>query len=93
MSLLMNEKPYVAAPYRMRNESAFMVCADGSGRVVVLGLSEARAAILAALLNVAALAANPVDYEEGRARSRAARPRTGATRRSDVDRPLPDAKA
>ena len=63
----MGEKSYKAAPYKMRNEAAWMVCEDPSERVVVLTLPEKHAATLADLLNVATLATPVTDYEQGRA--------------------------
>lgn len=65
-----------------------MVAEHPSGSVVVLGLREKEAAILAELLNVALLAAPIVRYEQGKPALRPARSRT-TTRRSNVDKPLP----
>lgn len=65
-----------------------MVAEQPSGRVVVLGLREKEAAILAELLNVALLAAPIVRYEQGKPALRATRSRSTVRRNSDVDKPL-----
>jgi hypothetical protein len=84
----MNKKPYAAAPYRMRNEAGWMVCEDRYGRVIVLGLSETRAQILAELLNVALLAAPIVNYESGK--PALPRPRRQAASQTKLGKSLPN---
>lgn len=62
----MSEEHYLAASYRMRNEAAWLVREDRGDRVVVMSLSEGHARRLAEVLNVATLAAEVIDYGEGK---------------------------
>jgi hypothetical protein len=59
--LRMREPRYSAAPYRMRNDVAWMVYDDRNRRVVMLRLSERTAYTLARTLNVAQLEAPLVE--------------------------------
>lgn len=66
--LRMREPKYSAAPYRMRNDVAWMVHDDRNARVVVMRLTQQRAYTLARTLNVASLAA-PLTVEKPASRS------------------------
>jgi ABC-type amino acid transport system permease subunit len=83
----MGEKSYKAAPYKMRNEAAWMVCEDPTGRVVMLTLAEQHAATLAELMNVAILAVPAVNYEHGKSLLRRTR---AVARRSVVPKTTPE---
>jgi len=67
------EEHYSVEAYRMRDEAAWMVREDRSGRVVRMSLSEPAARWLVATLNVAILAADVTDYGEGKRASRRSR--------------------
>lgn len=82
----MSEACYAAAPYKMRNDAAWMVCEDRTGRVVLLRLSEQHARTLAETLNVAILAAAVTDHGDTRPAYRRAR---SSARRTTVRKSLP----
>lgn len=79
----MQQPRYTVAPYRMRNDDAWMVYDDRASRVVVLRLQKPHAETLAYLLNVANLDAPVKDYGPAQ-RPRAKRRASSRSRRDSL---------